>query len=62
MDDDAIVERARRWLAGTNPDDAIETADAFARAVVRLADERDAWKKRAAQHGCDVDNGDRECG
>lgn len=28
----------------------------------RLIKERDEWKRRAAQHGCDVDNGDPDCG
>ena len=32
------------------------------RAIEKLAAERDAWKRRAAQHGCDIERGDPECG
>ena len=28
----------------------------------RLEQESLMWKRRAAQHGCDVENGDPECG
>lgn len=28
----------------------------------RLKRERDEWKRRAAAHGCDTDNGDVDCG
>jgi hypothetical protein len=30
--------------------------------IARLQKERDAWKKRAGQHGCNTDDGDPECG
>ena len=28
----------------------------------RLIEERDEWKRRAAQHGCDTEDGDPDCG
>jgi hypothetical protein len=30
--------------------------------VLDLEADRDAWKRRAAKHGCDVENGDPDCG
>lgn len=27
-----------------------------------LVSQREAWKRRAGQHGCDVENGDPDCG
>jgi hypothetical protein len=30
--------------------------------VVRLRKDVESWKRRAEQHGCDVENGDADCG
>lgn len=35
---------------------------AFAQEIVALQGERDEWKRRAEQHGCDVEKGDPDCG
>jgi len=35
---------------------------AWEHAVGGLVADRDAWKKRAAQHGCNTEEGDHECG
>lgn len=32
------------------------------RALEEMTAERDRWKKRAAKHGCDIANGDDDCG
>lgn len=44
---------------GRCPACLVEAAQKEASELVR---ERDEWKHRAAQHGCNVETGDSECG
>ncbi len=42
--------------------DALAEVRKLEKQVADLTKERDEWKKRAAQHGCNVVEGDHECG
>lgn len=36
--------------------------EALAQYIAELEKERDEWKRRAAQHGCNIEDGDPDCG
>ena len=57
----------REWLAswgnGPNWSDASgATVPTVKQTITRLLDTIEHWKKRAAQHGCNIVDGDHECG
>jgi hypothetical protein len=64
---DADVKSLREWLASwpagkTWVDETGAMVPIPKTTLQALLDDRDKWKKRAEQHGCDVNNGDPECG
>ena len=57
--DSILNDPDHTWPAEDPGEDAGESKDA---AIARLTAEVEMWKKRAAQHGCNVEEGDHECG
>jgi hypothetical protein len=64
-----IVEAARNharamdaWPVKQIPDMPGPANETPQQVIARLTRERDAWKARAAKHGCNVVDGDPDCG
>jgi hypothetical protein len=56
-----VLERAGYGKAG-QPNTLHAMVKCVTADVVRLRKEVESWKRRAEQHGCDVENGDPDCG
>lgn len=64
---DDIIKSLREWVAswgdGPNWSDPTGLSIPMAKTtILALLDDRDSWKKRAGQHGCNLEEGDHECG
>lgn len=63
------LESMQTWLNGWGPpgtpnwsDEKGQTIPMVKTQLQRLLNTVESWKKRAAQHGCNVEEGDHECG
>lgn len=57
-----VVSLADVGIDVTDPAQVPPESESPAQTIARLTRERDAWKARAAKHGCNVDEGDPDCG
>lgn len=65
----AELKSAQEWLDSWGPDGSPNWSDESGGSVPvgkvqyqKMLNTIEHWKKRAAQHGCNVEDGDHECG
>jgi hypothetical protein len=57
----ALIQADQGWHSAVSSA-VYEDAVVLAAEVRRVRIEAESWKKRAAQHGCNTEEGDHECG